>query len=409
MELVSTMEISGEEREIADAYARGQIDASNVSTVSGMSYSAEGDEINLYAKMEPNATVADRVNWHDDALNGVFDTMTAVKQNINSNIDGINSNLDTLSYGENSGSANLFDKSKIVRGACIGSDGYPYGDDNYGYSDYIHVEPNTEYTFMNVGWFNYYDANKSYVSQSTGGTSTTPSNAKYVIVSFELSVVNSVMVAKFHQTEYVPYVMSNYQLTQTNESLEDYGLNNLYDGLTRNGYYSGAGAFTSNNGAIANVNPYKCNAGDIITIKTDITRTDSRIVFLNSSGGAVSYVDNDFDKVSVPANATSFVFNFSPTNFNHIGVYINNSIDEIKNDLNAFIVTDLNSAERTGFYSFNSGASNIPESNTAGNLQVINGENFIHQIAYSGNIKIYMRRKDKSNDTWNDWKSTTLS
>ena len=93
MELVSTMEISGEEREIADAYARGQINASNVATISGMSYSADSDEINIYAKMEPNATVADRVNWHDDALNGVFGTMNAVKQNINSNIDGINSNL----------------------------------------------------------------------------------------------------------------------------------------------------------------------------------------------------------------------------------------------------------------------------------------------------------------------------
>ena len=125
----------------------------------------------------------------------------------------------------------------------------------------------------------------------------------------------------------------NEAVTQIIESLDDYGFKNVYDGLTRNGYYSGAGEFTSNNGAIANVNPYKCNAGDIITIKTDITRTDSRIVFLNSSGGAVSYVDNDFDKVSVPANATSFVFNFSPTNFGHIGVYINNAIDEIKNDL----------------------------------------------------------------------------
>ena len=107
MELVSTMEINGEEREIADAYARGQIDASNVATVSGMSYSTEADEINIYAKMEPNATVADRVSWHDDALNGVFDTMTAVKQNINSNIDGINSNLNQIEFGEVAGGKNI--------------------------------------------------------------------------------------------------------------------------------------------------------------------------------------------------------------------------------------------------------------------------------------------------------------
>lgn len=144
-------------------------------------------------------------------------------------------------------------------------------------------------------------------------------------------IVAKPMFVSVGNTEFTPYIAQS--TAQLNESLDDYGFKNVYDGLTRNGYYSGAGEFTSNNGAIANVNPYKCNAGDIITIKTDITRTDSRIVFLNSSGGAVSYVDNDFDKVSVPANATSFVFNFSPTNFGHIGVYINNAIDEIKNDL----------------------------------------------------------------------------
>ena len=134
-------------------------------------------------------------------------------------IEQIKNDLDTLSYGENSGGANLFDKSKIVRGAAIGSGGSPYSNGSYGYSGYIHVEPNTEYTFMNVDWFDYYDANKSHISQSTGGTGTTPSNAKYVIVSFILSVVNSVMVAKFHQTEYVPYVMSNKQLTSLKNDL----------------------------------------------------------------------------------------------------------------------------------------------------------------------------------------------
>lgn len=68
---------------IADTYAKkSEIDASYVSTVSGMSYSAQDDEIIIETKVEPNATVADRVSLHDDALNGVFDTMTAVKQNI---------------------------------------------------------------------------------------------------------------------------------------------------------------------------------------------------------------------------------------------------------------------------------------------------------------------------------------
>ena len=301
---------------------------------------AQGNVINeTYAKKTeiPQGTVV------DDALSS---TSTNPVQNkvVKAELDKVNSNLTDLAFGENSGSANIFN-GKIVGGLLVENGEVGGWTTTRITSDFIPVEPNTLYTQIaptsaKGGRYCEYDANKNLVYFEPSGlqdTLTTKPTTKYLRISFGseygTTFKNDIAIIKGNATEYVPYIMSNKQLGALNESLDDYGLNNLYDGLTRNGYYSGAGAFTSNNGAIANVNPYKCNAGDIITIKTDITRTDSRIVFLNSSGGAVSYVDNDFDKVSVPANATSFVFNFSPTNFNHIGIYINNAIDELKNDL----------------------------------------------------------------------------
>lgn len=277
MEVVNTMEIKGEEREIADAVARERIDE-------------------------------------------------------------INSNLSQLSYSENSINGNIVNGTNLI--------GTAVREGSYALADSV-VVPSGSNTISTV-YFT--DGTKSILNFrfSDGSVSLpNPTTSDFTVSHVYFNSIHVGKIIKNIQLEIgattkgeLYYVSSNNKLTKEihklNESLADYGLNNLYDGLTRNGYYSGAGAFTSNNGAIANVNPYKCKAGDIITIKTDITRTDSRIVFLNSSGGAVSYVDNDFDKVSVPANATSFVFNFSPTNFNHIGVYINNAIDELKNDLSAY-------------------------------------------------------------------------
>ena len=325
---------------------------------------AQGNVIDsTYAKKTemPQGTVV------DDALSS---TSTNPVQNkvVKAEFDQVNSNLDGLGYGEN-GAKNIFkdyDEMGFYSRSSENYNGYPIIYSNKAwdgaYQSDLVIKNGVTYTISayvkgsgNVFCF----GSKSI---SIGASKALTDNFKRVSFTYkptediskirlENSTTGGLYIACFQieegdtATPYKPYIPSVKMLADEvsaqNESLDDYGLNNLYDGLTRNGYYSGAGAFTSNNGAIANVNPYKCNAGDIITIKTDITRTDSRIVFLNSSGGAVSYVDNDFDKVSVPANATSFVFNFSPTNFNHIGIYINNAIDELKNDLSDLKISDV--------------------------------------------------------------------
>lgn len=67
-------------------------------------------------------------------------------------------------------------------------------------------------------------------------------------------------------------------------------------------------------------------------------------------------------------------------------------------------ISDLNTATETGFYNYNSGASNKPSTSAGGNLLVIyNGGNYTHQIAEPfGSQDLYVR--SKSTNTWSSWK-----
>ena len=171
MALVETIEISGEEREIADAVARGQI-------------------------------------------------------------NGINSNLTDLAFGENSGSANIFN-GKIVGGLLIETGEVGGWTTTRITSDFIPVEPNTLYTQIaptsaKGGRYCEYDANKNLVYFDPSGlqdTLTTKPTTKYLRISFGseygTTFKNDIAIIKGNATEYVPYIMSNKQLGALNESLED--------------------------------------------------------------------------------------------------------------------------------------------------------------------------------------------
>ena len=158
MELVSTMEINGEEREIADAVARGQI-------------------------------------------------------------DGVNSNLTDLAFGENSGSANIFN-GKIVGGLLIETGEISGSLTTRITSDFIPVEPNTLYTQIaptsaKRGRYCEYDANKNLVYFDQDGlqdTFTTKPTTKYLRISFGseygTTFKNDIAIIKGNATEYVPYIPS---------------------------------------------------------------------------------------------------------------------------------------------------------------------------------------------------------
>ena len=70
--------------------------------------------------------------------------------------------------------------------------------------------------------------------------------------------------------------------------------------------------------------------------------------------------------------------------------------------------SDFNDVTRTGFYSVFGSWENAPfASSTNGNMLVINGTGFVHQIVMLSNTTIFMRRR--SGTTWNALKSITLT
>jgi hypothetical protein len=100
---------------------------------------------------------------------------------------------------------NLFDKNQSSTVGYVREDGTISSNTNYRTSDYIQLLPNTQYTVSNMNVNGLYPAvcfytdNKTYISGikydgATMLTFTTPSNCKYVLVSYFLSLVDSIML-----------------------------------------------------------------------------------------------------------------------------------------------------------------------------------------------------------------------
>lgn len=71
--------------------------------------------------------------------------------------------------------------------------------------------------------------------------------------------------------------------------------------------------------------------------------------------------------------------------------------------------TDCNDITETGLYSISGAWLNhpFPDSVSSGNMIVIKGKSFTHQMVFYTNQKIYVRRR--SGNSWNEWKSITLA
>lgn len=145
-----------------------------------------------------------------------------VAANTNS-ITELNSNLTDLAFGENSGSANIFN-GKIVDGLLIKTGEVTGWSQQRITSDFIPVEPNTLYTQIaptsaKGGRYCEYDANKNLVYFEQSGlqdTFTTKPTTKYLRISFGseygTTFKNDIAIIKGNATEYEPYIKSNYQL-----------------------------------------------------------------------------------------------------------------------------------------------------------------------------------------------------
>ena len=128
-------------------------------------------------------------------------------------------------------------------------------------------------------------------------------------------------------------------IEELSSNLDDYGFDNKFDGTLNQGY--------DTNGSIAEDNMYVCSnlipctVGGIVNIEAEKNNKESYIAWYNGTTykGRASISSRNKIKATVPSDVTHFRFSIgnsngiTPTTAGHIGVYVDNAIDELKNDL----------------------------------------------------------------------------
>lgn len=86
---------------------------------------------------------------------------------------------------------------------------------------------------------------------------------------------------------------------------------------------------------------------------------------------------------------------------------VQGAVDEVANTMIFHAnVDDCNNATETGFYNYTQDMAHSLYTEKSipggGNMLVVHGGSFVHQIVFIGNTNIYMRRL--LSGTWNDWR-----
>lgn len=302
---------------------------------------AKGNVIDTtYAKKTevPQGTVV------DDALSSTSANPVQNKV-VKAEFDKVNSNLDTLEFGEVAGGKNLFDKnsSENVDGWLI--NGIPNGETTYNQktSHFIRIDGNT--FVYNKGNVNnkiaFYDINKTFISEKNQVTDvnvvTMPTNAKYVrVVYFDVEKDLVQIEEDTTATNYEPYIPSVKMLADEvsaqNDSLGNYGLDNKAKWNNGNINLDSGGLYPSDNNGIF-TDAISCKEGDVISIHE---KDSSSIVYIIFYNGSEHLYPIESRTATVPTNATNFRVNVRKTGITkneNINIYVNNAIEQIKNDL----------------------------------------------------------------------------
>ena len=118
-------------------------------------------------------------------------------------------------------SKNLFSGQNLTEDSRVStSNGVTYDRDGYEVSDYIEIEPSTNYALtcgnaQNGSYFSWYDSTKTYISGSgwqNKTVKTSPANASYIRFDFLASEVGIVQFEKGSVSSYVPYSNVSYPI-----------------------------------------------------------------------------------------------------------------------------------------------------------------------------------------------------
>lgn len=263
-------------------------------------------------------------------------------EQIDSQIRTQNSNLINLKVSDIAGGKNLFDMDDIVNWEI----GTPY----YFRIKIFHLNPNTTYT-MSMDKYPvstlYFDGGssldepKTITTDSTGNVKIEVNINKIYDCKVQLELGDKV-------TDYEPYIPSVKMLadevSSQNESLADYGLDNKCNSLEQ-GYATWWDANVEQSPDYIHTDFISVSNGDLITIKGGLNA--SHVIFYNASKEFISFV-TDVNKVSVPSGVAFVRANFygsgiTPINVN-IGIYVENQIDVIKNDLKPVMLGQFDSS-----------------------------------------------------------------
>ena len=126
------------------------------------------------------------------------------------------------------------------------------------------------------------------------------------------------------------------EFKELNSNLEAQGLLNKFDNQYKDGFYETDGKFYVNPQWKSTKNAMGVSSGDILSVNFIGTPTYARVVFFDDDNTFVSSTSFDKNikaKVTTPSGATKYFISFFPNTVTVDSIYINNAIDELKNDL----------------------------------------------------------------------------
>lgn len=129
-------------------------------------------------------------------------------------------------------------------------------------------------------------------------------------------------------------------LDKTNDSLSEQGLLDVFNDNWKQGMYDvSTGIWQNNTNVCCSAEPMTCKGGDIVTLEYKGTNNGIYIFFYNGDTFLSQLSStNGYLRTTVPSNATCFNIevvnsNITPQTVGHISVYVNNAIENLKNDL----------------------------------------------------------------------------
>ena len=284
-------------------------------------------------------------------------------------VDKQNENLDTLEYSDIAGGKNLlkwntnktityngvtFDATQNGKIKLSGTSVNPLLSDSYKGATF--TLPKGTYTISvsnGENLFNIYDANGSneQILSSMNGTFTLTEETemyfgKWTANGTDMNYDIDVIIEEGDTaTPYEPYIPSIKMLADEvdnlNDSLDSQGLLNKFDGKLEQGYKNASGTIIWDSTNVCIKNTISVSSGDKVTVKLDSVATRLYTAYRNNGvfvSEEINYNTNNVT-VTIPSGANGLDITMvydsttTPSQVGNLYVYINNAIEELKNDL----------------------------------------------------------------------------